>query len=177
MSRSNPTKLPRRYARSTQLVFGEGLEDKPLLKHLRSLYARDVGIYSKVDCGTGGSPKDIAEAAKRRAGGCKVILVVDGDKPKQEYDEMQRVIDGSSNMDAIIIKPCTEALLLAILNEGKWPNLSSSKSKSEFERKYIDERKRREQEAYAKILSKDLLDRMRKKIPDLDKLIKVFSGS
>jgi len=177
MSRTNPTKLPRRFAKSTQLVFGEGLEDKSWLKHLRSLYARDVGVYSKVDCGAGGSPRDIVEAAKRKASGCKVIVVIDGDKPQQEYTEMQRVLDDSTNVQVIIIKPCTEALLLAILSDGKWPNLSASKCKSEFERKHIDRKKRREQEAYAKLFNKDLLDGMRKKIPDLDKLISIFSGN
>jgi len=176
MPRTNRHKLPRRFAKSTQLIFGEGFEDKPWLKHLRSLYAQNTNIASKVDCGSGGCPKDIVEAAKRKANGERVIVIMDGDKPAKEYKAMQEVLDDSPHMSVEIITPCTEALLLAILNEGVWPKKKSPGCKSEFEKRYINEKKRRDQTAYARVFPKKLLDEMRTKVPQLEKIIQIFTG-
>ena len=176
MSRTNPNKLPRRFAAATQLVFGEGSEDKTFLKCLRSLYSQNTNLCSKVDAGNGGTPSDVARAGIRRGDACPVIIIVDGDKPQKEYDDLSQLIKQHKNVKTMVVSPCMEALLLAILNGGRWPKLSSSKCKSEFEKKYINSRRRREQEAYAKVFTKQLLDEQRKNIKVLDELISLFEG-
>lgn len=176
MSRTNPHKLPRRFAKATQLIFGEGYEDKTFLKHLRSVYAQGTNIHSKVDAGSGGTPSDVARTAIRRANNSPVVVIVDGDKQSKEYNDLDLLIKKHKNVRKVIISPCMEALLLAILNNGKWPKMSSHKCKSEFEKNHISNKRRRSQEAYAKVFPKQLLDNQRQSISQLNDLVYLFEA-
>jgi len=45
MSRTNPYKKKRHVAERTLLVFGEGLSEEILLKHLKSLYSYNSNVW------------------------------------------------------------------------------------------------------------------------------------
>lgn len=160
----------------TQLVFGEGYEDKTFLKHLRSLYAQGTNLYSQVDSGNGGTPIDVARLAIRRSNACPIIIIVDGDKSKNEYTDLDKLVKQHKNIKTVIISPCMEALLLAIVNNGVWPKLSSTKCKREFEKNYISSKRRRDITAYAKLFPKQLLDKQRAIIGQLGEVISIFEG-
>ena len=73
--------------------------------------------------------------------------------------------------------PCLEAILLGILNDGKnYSDQQSSWCKSEFESKYLDKKKRTEQNEYGKIFPKSLLDKQKAKVPELQKFISIMEG-
>jgi hypothetical protein len=177
MSRSNPYKKKKRFAKKTTLLFGEGLGEEMFLRHLKGLYARDTGVQIKICRGKGGSADGIVIDADKLLGAYdRRIVVFDCDKTKAEMNKA-RDEARARNISLLENKPCLESLLLAILNDGKVQNgMSSAWCKREFESKYIGKKKRSEPKEYENLFPKSLLDRQRKKVAELDNLISVIQG-
>lgn len=161
----------RREIKKTREIFGEGCEDKAFLKHLKSLYSRESEFYVKISCGSGGSPLDVVESAIRKSKADEIFVIVDRDKPEKESVDA-RYKANLSNIDLIEVESCMESMLIEII-EGKRKH---NGSKAHFESKYIDARKRRDTEAYAKKFPKILLEKQRHNIEELDKIIKIIEG-
>ena len=127
--------------------------------------------------GKGGNAVNIIVDASNAPGGFdKKIVVLDNDKGDAE---MRQARQEAINRDIELVEntPCLEAILLAILNDGKnYSNKQSSWCKSEFESKYLDKKKRTELNEYEKYFSKGLLDAQRSKISELNKLVLIMEG-
>jgi hypothetical protein len=177
MARTNPYKKKKRFAKKTILIFGEGLGEEIFLKHLRSLYSQDSGTHAKILKGRGGTAERIVIDAYKTPGDFdKKIVVIDSDKSKAEMERARREAK-KRNIELIENTPCLEFLLLLILKNGqKIHGRSSSWCKKEFELKYIDKKKRSESREYAKLFQKELLDRKRHEISELNRLISIFEG-
>lgn len=177
MSRSNPYKKKQRFAKKTILVFGEGLGEEMFLRHLKSLYARDTGVQVKICRGKGGSADRIVIDADKLLGAFdKRVVVFDCDKVKAEMEKARK----EAEIRGIILlehKPCLESVLLAILNDGKMVGVKNSDwCKKEFESKYLEKKKRSELKEYEKLFPKSLLDRQRKKIVELGRMVATIKG-
>jgi len=178
MSRTNPFKKPRRAATQTLLMYGEGLGEEVFLKYLRSLYARDSGVALTIRNGKGGNAIDIIVDASNAPGGFdRRVVVLDNDKDRVEMDHARQEAK-TRKVEIVENTPCLEALLLAILNDGKnYSVKSSSECKKEFESNYLDKKKRTDIGEYAKYFPKSLLDSKRSNIPELKKLISIMEGA
>lgn len=176
MLRSNLHQKKRR-ARKTRLLFGEGLDEEMFLRHLKSLYARDIGVQIKICRGRGGSADGIVADADRLPGAYDTrIVILDCDKSRIEMD---RARDAAKIRNIILLEnnPCLESMLLAILNDGKIKTgMNSDWCKREFESHYMTRKKRNELQEYKKVFSKSLLDRQRRNVAELDNLISIIQG-
>lgn len=177
MSRTNPYKKKRRSVKSTLLVFGEGLHEEVFLKYLKSVYNRNSGRGVTIRNGKGGTAIDIVANALREPGDFdRRIVVVDNDKGQHEI-ERARAESKQKGIELLENSPCLEALLLAILRDGRSFSVRQSDwCKSEFESKYLDEKKRTELNEYGKIFPKSLLDKQKAKVPELQKFISIMEG-
>lgn len=178
MSRTNPYKKKKRFAKQTLLIFCEGLEDCVFLKHVRALYSYDQNISCKIIAGKGGNARSIVvEASKVPGDYTKRIVVLDNDKT---LTEMQSARDQSTALGILLIENtrCLESLFLTILRDKQdFLQKTSSWCKKEFETAYIHRKKRDDRTLYMEIFPKAFMDRRRKKVPGLDILIRLFESS
>ena len=172
MSRTNPYKKKRRAASQTLLMYGEGLGEEMFLRYLKGLYARDSGVAVTIRNGKGGNAVNIVIDASNAPGGFdKRVVVLDNDKGDSE---MQQARQEATNRGIELIEntPCLEAVLLAVLNDGKnYSDKQSAWCKQQFQSDYLDKKKRTELNEYGKIFPKILLDKQRAKVRELGMLI------
>ena len=170
MPRKKQQKSIRKKQKRTILFYGEGASENVFLRHLKNIYANDLGIKITIKNGNGGSPDMVVRKAINREGDFGIrVVIVDSDRPEIEK---AREIAGEKGIHLLENEPCLEALLLRILNIGKFTENKSSKYyKKEFEKKHICENKRCDIDEYAKIFLKKVLDSRRKEIGELDRMI------
>jgi hypothetical protein len=175
MSRTNPYKKKRRQASKTLLVFGEGFNEEMFLKHLKVLYAFEKNVAITVKKGKGGDAQNIIIDADKILGSYdRKIVVLDNDKPKAEMAKARKEAK-DRNIELIENTPCLESLLLFILDKKPSGKISVW-CKNEFEKKYIDKKKRGEPNEYIKLFPKKLLEARRLKIVELNRLILIMEG-
>jgi hypothetical protein len=156
MSRTNPYKKKKRQASKTLLVFGEGFNEEMFLKHLRASYSYESNVAITVKKGKGGDAQNIIIDADKILGSYdRKIVVLDNDKSKVEMLKARKEAQ-DRNIELIENTPCLESLLLSIL-EKKPSGKTSAWCKSEFEEKYLDQKKRGEPNEYIKLFPKKLL--------------------
>lgn len=175
MSRTNPQKKKRRSANITLLMYGEGLGEEMFLKHLRSIYSQNSGTTVKIRNGKGGNPSNIIISAINEPGDFnRRIVILDSDADEQEM-EKAHVNAKQKNIELIENHPCLEAILLSILRSGEsFSNKTSAWCKKEFESNYIERKKRKDIAEYKKIFTKNLLDKQRGNILELNILISLM---
>jgi hypothetical protein len=174
MSRSNPYKLKPARPQTTVIIIGEGETEGAFLCHLKSLYCfRGSGVQVKVDWTYGGSPRDIIREAMKLTLGAEYsrsILLMDTDLKWPDEDVQ---IANQKGLEIIGAKPCIEALMLKILDPTKnWESASTRDCKKHFHDNYLEEDHKLDPSRYEKVLSKDILEMARKKISELDTIIK-----
>lgn len=180
MSRSNPFKLKPCCAKISILVYGEGSTEKAFLRYLKDVYCkRCSGISIDIKDGKGGSPEDIIDKTIRSKnsgdyrGGTFIFLDID----KKWLDEFKKKAK-DNNIELIGSKPCIEGFFLSILNiKFDITVKSSSQCKKEFEKKYLDKKKKLNWENYKKIFPKSILEKRRKKVPSLNKIILIMTSN
>jgi len=177
MSRTNPLKQKRRLAHRTLLVFGEGLCEEVFIKHLKKLYSYNSNVAITVRRGKGGTPADVVIDSDKIPGDYETrVVVIDNDKNQKEM-ELARQEAKTRKIILIENTPCIEALLLSVLNNGKdFTRKTSDWCKKEFEKKYIEKKKRSEPEQYERLFIKSLLDSCRSKSSVLDTMIRLMEG-
>jgi hypothetical protein len=175
MSRSNPFKKKQRSASQALLMYGEGLAEQTFLKYLKSLYARDSGVAVTIRNGKGGSAADVVINAANEPGSFDIrVVVLDNDKDETEMN-LARSEAAHRGVELLENTPCLEATLLSVLNKGQsFASKGSPWCKHEFESKYLDSKKRTDLDQYPKFFPIQLLDEQRKKIFELDRLIKLM---
>lgn len=177
MSRTNPSKKKRRYAKTTLLIFGEGMGEEMFLKHLKGLYAYNSNVLITVKKGKGGSADSIVIEASNKPGAYdRKVVVLDNDKSKKEMLKAEKEAK-KRNVELIINTTCIESVLLATLNPSNTYNNKSSKfCKKEFETTYIDKKKRSDPTEYTKLFPKTLLDTRRLTLPELSILVSLMES-
>ncbi|MDE2188431.1 MAG: hypothetical protein KGJ35_01740 [Patescibacteria group bacterium] len=177
MSRTNPLKKKRRAASRTLLMYGEGFEDETFLKYLKRLYSRDSGVGVTIRNGKGGHPADVVINAANQPGEfSQRIVILDNDASEADMN-LARQEAKKRNITLLENTPCLEALLLAILNDGKsYADKQSAWCKKEFESNHLDSKKRTEIREYEKIFPQTLLNTVRPKIPGLNEIILLMEG-
>jgi len=160
------------------LVYGEGVCEEVFVKHIKGLYGQNSGISIKVRNGKGGDPLSVVQNALREPGSYDhVVVIIDNDKPESEMSSARATAKGRGLL-LIEHTPCLEAVLLSILNSGtSYARKTSPWCKSKFESEHIDKQKRREFHMYERVFPKELLDQQRKKVVELDRIIRIIEGN
>lgn len=178
MSRTNPYKKKRRSAKTTLLVYGEGLSEEMFLKHLRGLYAYNSNAAITIKKGKGGTADAVVVDADKTIGAFdRKVVVLDNDK---EAAEMEKARQEASERGIELIEnsPCLEALLLSILmTSGSPRGKNSAACKRMFEENYMEKKKRTEPAEYQKVFPKALLEERRKQVQELQALIFLMEGN
>jgi len=177
MSRTNPYKKRRRAADKAILIYEEGLAEEMFLKYLRKLYARDSGVAVTIRNGKGGTADRVIKNAAQFVGSFdQRFVVLDNDKSSAE---MHRARQKAKKERVFLIEnsPCLEAFLLSILENGKsFKSYKSAQCKKVFEKRHVSPKKHLELHHYEKIFPKRLLNKQRKNIPELNRLILIIEG-
>lgn len=177
MARSNPYKLKPTRPLVTLILIGEGETEGAFLSHLKALYdSRRSGIQVKVDWTYGGSPTDIIrDAIKLKQGVAydRAVLILDTDLKWSAED--QRLADGA-NLILVGSKPCIEGMLLKILYpEKQWETWATRDCKREFHGSCLNEDHKLDPERYAKVFTKEVIEKARVQIKELDAIIRLMT--
>jgi hypothetical protein len=158
-------------------MYGEGLEDEAFLKYLRGLYSQNSGVGVKIRNGKGGNPIGVVINAANEPGDYdRRIVILDNDALEADMN-LARHEAQKRNIKLLENTPCLESVLLAILNDGKsYADKQSPWCKKEFESKYLDSKKRTEIREYENIFPKILLDTIRSKVLELNRIILIMEG-
>jgi hypothetical protein len=165
-----------RKVRATALVYTEGEHELVFTRHLVSLYGsgKQYGTKFTVKKGRGGDAVSIVEDALKVPGSFKRILVkLDNDRSQDELRQAIELDSKHKKVQIIFSTPCLEGMLLSILEPTK--NFSKKKSphcKRYFEANYISSDKRTSSQPYKKLFTHKLLQDARKRVPELDDIIK-----
>jgi len=174
-----PSRKAKRPVYSTALLFGEGEHDTIFLRHLVASYCRR-GQSAKITVrkGRGSAADSVVDDARRVPGDYNRRLVkLDNDKPKKEIAAAFRLAK-EHNISLAFSTPCLEGLLLSILDSaGDYRNRESEWCKRKLERENIVASKRGSRAHLQKIFTKRKMNAARKRIPELDKLIKFIEKS
>jgi hypothetical protein len=153
---------PKRQIRKSHLLFGEGSEDKAVFKHLlRTLKVNDsLDFYAYAGGGTGGSPRDIINAAAREIGNfdCRLVVIDRDNKTEKELAEIVKYAS-KKNVECHILTPCLESIILHIINPMEnWKKRSTKDCKHEVESKHVSSKKRTDEYAYKKLSRKKIIE-------------------
>lgn len=165
-----------RKRKKTIFFFGEGLGEVVFLKHLKSLYSYTKKTFIRIVMGRGGTAEKIVSDASRQVGDFnKKVIVLDNDKPKKEMIKA-RQLARSKKFELIENTPCLEYILLSILLDKQKLKKKSSWCKKQFKSNYISKTKRKDQSEYVKLFPKKLLEKKKRKIKELNKMILIMKG-
>lgn len=175
MSRTNPLKKKRRQAKKTLLIFGEGFNEEMFIKHLKLLYSYRSNTAITIKKGKGGdAPNIVIDADKILGSFNRKVVVFDNDKSKLEMTKARQEAR-NRKIELIENTPCLEKVLLLILQTAL-KEKNSACYKKEFERKFINHKKRGERQEYIRLFPKKLLEVKRVIIKELDDLILIMEG-
>jgi hypothetical protein len=174
---------PHRKVAAAVLIVVEGYTEKAFLAHLKSVYdERDSGTHVTVRNARGGSAEDVVRHAHSllAAGGYdRCFLVMDCDRCRNTDCDQSRAGNKaiwkeleSFRHECIGSRPCIEGTLLKILDIKSSDD--SQECKEAFHKHVIPENKKRLSESYAKSFPKSVLDKARRRVAELDRLIRIF---
>lgn len=171
---------PTRASKTTVLIVGEGPTEKAFLQFIKELYImRDADIVVKVECGSGGAPCSVVQRAIRLRGSRaydKCFVLFDADLPLETDGKLKHRMQKKPSVGILNATPCIEGLFLAILRYPQFSQKSatSDNCKREFEANYLSADKKMDKRAYTAHFSKEVLERFRKDIPELDAILKAM---
>ena len=160
--------------RKTVLLCCEGKADQSFVAYLRSTY-------------TSGRPESPHVTPKQAGGkgGNNVISTLVGELRCSEPDRVVALLDGdapptaskrreakSKGIELIVLEPCLEGLLLKILGHSVPTSSGSCKEKL----KKIDRRQPTDMAFYAQHFAKEVLDKARAVVCELDALLQLFEA-
>ncbi|MFH1441957.1 MAG: RloB domain-containing protein [Candidatus Omnitrophota bacterium] len=170
-----------RRTKKTVLIVGEGPTEKAFLQYLKDMYiTREMDIAVKVECGSGGSPRNVVEKAVRLKGSRaydKCFVLVDADLPFEPDRELERRMRKKPHIEMLCATPCIEGLMLAILKHPKFlqTKTSSDDCKRIFD-EYVPRDKKTDKRAYGGIFPKEIFDTRRQDIIELNAILKTMEG-
>ena len=169
-------KRPLRRTKKTVLIVGEGPTEKAFLRYVKGLYiTRDMDISVNVECGAGGSPRNVVEKAVRLCGSRaydKCFVLIDADIPLNADKKLSIHMKRKPKIEILKSTPCIEGLFLSILDGTD--HSSCDQCKSIFEDKYLSSDKKTDKRSYDRLFPKELLDQKRTRINELDNILKAM---
>jgi len=169
-------KRPVRRTKKTILIVGEGHTEKAFLRYTKELYIlRNMNISVNVECGSGGSPRNVVEKAIRLCGSRgydKCFVLLDADIPLNADKKLLSRMKRKPKIEFLKSTPCIEGVFLAILGHGE--NMASEKCKSTFESRYLASDKKTDKRSYERLFSREVLDEKRKVVGELNSILRAM---
>lgn len=166
---------PPRFQFFTKFVKPEGAHDTTFLELLKEYYCARGKLRVEIKKGHGKDQSSIVNEAINRIGAYdKKIVVMDDDKSMIEMEKADKLAVAH---EIIVLRntPCIEGILIKILEPNKnINNMSSHELKIYFEKNYISKNNRTDKNAYRNKFPKAVLDEARERLPELNKMIKIF---
>lgn len=157
----------------TILIFTEGLDEQIFIEHLKVLY-KPNSCKVKVKRGRGGATYNLVDQTIKAVGGFDYrVTVYDTDRSSSEIEKARQTAL-KNNIVVCEHNPCLESILLRILETKFNRNLASKKCKSIFQNKYLNGSPFNKR--VSQLFSKTLIDKRRKKVGELDKIINILQG-
>jgi len=163
----------KRLEKTTIFACVEGETEEAFLKHLKFFYCRNNNVQVKVKIA-----KRIDKIIRCKKASAYVYTFYLRDNDVQ-LSQKSKEKAKKNKIEIIEIQQCIEKLFLLILNHKFKCKSSNSNNvsdlyKKEFEKKYLDKKKKLDWGNYKKIFPKKLLEKKRKKIPNLNKIISIM---
>jgi len=169
-------KRPVRRTKKTILIVGEGPTEKAFLRYAKELYiTRDMDVSVNVECGYGGSPRNVVEKAIRLCGSRgydRCFVLIDADVPFDADKKLLSRMKQRPKIEFLKLTPCIEGVFLIILGHGE--NMASEKCKSTFESRYLAPDKKTDKRSYEKLFPKEMLDEKRSHVNELNNILKAM---
>lgn len=165
-----------REKRKTVLAIGEGEDEKIFIRYLVQLYCRRNKVSVSSSSAGGCCPSHILDYAIKFTRGFKrdvqfILLDTDIEWPPEMISRAEK-----ESIELIGNEPCFESFLFEILLfPDACEDIGSSKCKNFFLEKCP--RHRFNEEACQTLFPKSLLNKNRKIVPKLDKIIKILEGN
>jgi len=173
MSRSNPYKKKIREAKRTLLLYCEGADEKAFLNYLKTLFSKNSGVHTEIKENYGGSANDVLTNVMKQNRADVVACVYDSDSG---VDSELRGRVQKMGILCVENTPCLESFLLEILEGKDYSRHKNCDCKKMFEKKYLDEKRRKDKRNYEKVFPKKLLTKQVGKVENLRILIDLISG-
>lgn len=113
----------------------------------------------------------VIEAGNVLGGFDRRAVKLDKDRSAAEIKKAEQLAK-KTGIVLIWTKPCIEALLLDILENKDFSSYQSKTCKQRFEKQYVNTAKRTDSRAYESIFPIGVIEDARKRIPELDALIR-----
>jgi hypothetical protein len=175
---SGGRKTKTRSVRRTALIYCEGAHDLAFIRHLIKMYnvAGKTNIRIRAKQGDGGAHDVLVIEANNVLGGFdRRAVKLDRDRTHDEVKKAER-ISKKLNIELIWSVPCIEALLLGILENKNFSGYKSKTCKKRFEKQYVASDKRTDSRAYEGLFSLEIIEDARKRLPELDTLIRFITS-
>ncbi|MCB4756522.1 MAG: RloB domain-containing protein [Elusimicrobia bacterium] len=169
-----------RKTKKTVLIVGEGETERAFLQHLKeSFIQRESDVHVKVECGSGGDPKSVIQKAVRLKSSRsydECYVLIDSDRPVVLDARLKQKMGRKPGIKILEATPCLEGLLLAIVEHQNFlqKGASSDTCKQVFETNYISSGNKTDKRAYAPKFSRDLIEKRRSALSQLDAILKAL---
>jgi len=160
----------------TTLIVGEGPTERAFLQYVKELYiTREMSISVSVECGSGGSPRNVVEKAIRLRGsrgydGCFVL--VDSDVPFNADSRLKAQMKKRPEVKMLKVSPCIEGLFLKILGHSE--RMMSADCKRTFESRCLSADKKINKRSYVRLFPKETLEERRRMVDELEVILKAM---
>ena len=163
-----------KHVRKTVLLCCEGKADQAFIAYLRATYTagRPGAPHVKPKKAGGKGSNNVIDTllgAAKCSQPDKLVALLDGDLPPS--DAKRREAE-RKNVELIVLTPCLEGLLLNILGQP----VPGSSQECKDRLKQIDSRDPFDPGFYAQNFPKNLLDRARSRVAELDALLILFGA-
>lgn len=169
---------PHRHVLIPVLIYCEGIHDQIFTRHLARMYKPKTSLYYfDIKHGDGGSPRSLVEKASKMPGGYNVRLTMfDNDRGEEDLRTAQAHAQSNSIL-VMYFTPSLEFVLLTILEPSKdFSTMTTLACKRYLHDKFIKENKRGNVREYEALFTREKLEAVRIRLPELDNLIGRFEA-
>lgn len=162
------TILKNRKQKISIFICCEGKTELAFLKYVKNLYISGDQKSIRINSINGGNickMKKYIKTKKKHIHIDKYYILSDGDQIGSQNINDEKVL---------IASPCIEKLFLEILDQSKLK--TTKECKKIFETKYLNRKDKLSSQSYQKIFNKDKLEDARRKIPLLNRVLKIFEA-
>ncbi|MFV1980486.1 MAG: hypothetical protein ACC655_04965 [Rhodothermia bacterium] len=125
----------------------------------------------RIDCGNGGSPDDVVNAAEQKTRNTDydvVVIAIDSDVEISDYTRMRIA---KLQFHLVTFDPCLECIMLDILDDAVPGHVTCDTCKDRFHERYIIKRKKTHKSYYERDFGLHILERARGRVMSLNMLI------
>ncbi|MEK7570576.1 MAG: hypothetical protein AAB515_04050 [Patescibacteria group bacterium] len=152
------------------LAVVEGTTDRAFLNYLKHIYkVEEASISVRVICAFGVPDEVLRRALKEQAAAeFDVTLAVVDETPHLRSTLEQQAQE--RNIKLVVNRPCIEGVLLKTHGRGIGSS-GALRCKTLYQANYLDKKSQQDAKLYRQIMSKEMIEEARKRIPELNLMV------